>query len=93
MTGTNGFKDSEHTHRVNIGGKLRCIETYLNMALGCQVVYFIRPDLSYNLDDAHGIAQVCKMQMEPWATFQMSDPFPEIHRTAADDSVNLIPFF
>ena len=93
MTGSDGLQNAENADSINVGSEFRRIKTDLDVALGSQVVDFIGLYLPDHLDDAHRITKVGIVKMEAGTAFKMGNPFTEIHRTSADDSVNLIPFF
>ncbi|CDB11566.1 unknown [Bacteroides sp. CAG:633] len=49
---------TQYTCSIYVGCKLRRVETYLHMTLCSEVVYFGRSHFSYDLQDAHRVAQV-----------------------------------
>ena len=63
------------------------------MALCCEIVYLIRTNLRYNLDNTHGVAHVSKMEMEVWLTFEMCYTLTKIGRCATDHAMYFISFF
>ena len=76
---TDGFQYAEDSGSIYIGRIFRRVETYLYMALGREIVYFIGTHTSYHLNQAHRVGHVGIMQMKMRASFQVGDPFAEIH--------------
>ena len=90
MIRSHGFQDAEHARCIDIGGKFRGIERNLHMALGREVVDFGRLHLPHHLHEAHGVAHVGIVQVEIRLAFEVGDAFTEIHRRAADNTVDFI---
>ena len=67
------LKHTEHSGCIGVGCVFRHIKRYLNMALGCKVVYLIGLHIHDDLYQAHGVSHVGIMQMKVWMTLQMGD--------------------
>ena len=92
VVGTHSLQDTEHASGIHISGKFRRIEGNLHMALRGEVINFGRLDLAHHLHEAHGIAQVAKVQVEVRLTLEVCNAFAEVHRRTADNAVNLVAF-
>ena len=90
VVGTHSLQNAEHAGRVHVGGKFRRIEGNLHMALCREVVNFGRLDLAHHLHEAHGIAQVAKVQVEVWLALQVRNAFAVINRRTANNAVDLV---
>lgn len=90
--GADSFQDSEHSGGIDIGRKLGAVKTYLYVALGCKVVYFIGLYFAYYLYYTHGVTQVGVVQMEMGLAFQVSYALAVIYTATADYAVNIITF-
>ena len=73
------LKYPEHSGGVHVCGELRRVEADLHVALGSEVIYFVRADLAHHLDEAHGVAHIGVMQMEIRTAFEMCDPLSVIY--------------
>jgi hypothetical protein len=62
---TDGFQNAQGAQGVRVGSVFSRVKRYLNMGLGCQVVYFIRLNLLDNSDQVGGIGQITVMHDEP----------------------------
>ena len=86
------LQDTEYTCSIYVGCKLRRIETYLNVALGCQVINFGWFHLVHHLNDTHRVAQVGIMKVEIRFTFQMSDTLAVVSRRTANRAMHIVTF-
>ena len=73
------LQNAQHAYGIDIGGELRGVKAYLYMALCCEVVDFRRLHLANDPQNAHGVAQVCVVQMEMGRSLYMSDTLAKVH--------------
>ena len=88
-----GFEDAQHARGIDIGGELRGVERHLHVALGCKVVDLVGAHLADDLNDAHRVAEIGIMEVEPGSAFEMGDPLAVVGRRAADRAVDVITLF
>ena len=75
----NGVKYAKNTGSVNVGGELRRIETYLDMALCCKIVYLIGANLADDLHKTQGVTKVGIVEVEVGVSLEMSDALTKIY--------------
>ena len=95
---TNGFQNTQRADTVGIGGVFGLLKTHRNVALGGQVVDFVRLHLLDDTDQAGGIGQIPMMQNELAIRFmgiliQVVNPVGIEKRRAALDAMDFIAFF
>lgn len=88
-----GFQNAQNAGGIDVGGKFRAVEAYLDVALCREIVYLVGAHFGYDLYEAHGVAKVAEMEVELRMTFEMCDAFAKIDRTATNDAVDVVSFF
>ena len=59
-----GFQQADHAHGHHVHGVFGLIETHPHMALGAQVVDFIRLDIVQHIAQSPGIRKISVMQVK-----------------------------
>ncbi len=93
MACADGFQYPQYTYRIDVRSELGGIETDLYVALGGEIVYLVGFNPADHLHYAHRVAEIGIVKVKSGFPFEVCYPFAEIHRTAADDSVDFIPLF
>ena len=62
-----GFQQAQSAQSVRIGGVFGGLEAHLHMALGRQVIDFVRLHLLHQADQVGGVGQVAVVQEKPHA--------------------------
>jgi hypothetical protein len=93
-----GFQDSKSTYCIGISGVFRGFKRYLNMALGSQIVDFIRLNLLNDPNQVGCIGKIAVVQNKPlfrmmWVLIEMIHSVCVEKRSPALDAVDNITFF
>ena len=62
-----GFQQAQRAQCVGVCDVLRCLERHTDVALGCEVIDFVRLHLLHDPNQVGGIRQVAIVQMHPHA--------------------------
>ena len=90
---THSLQNPQHAQCIYISGIFRCLKAYLYMALGAQIVDFIRSDFSDDAHQAGGIRHVSAMENDLVLPDQMVDTAGIADGRSADQSMHFISFF
>ena len=92
-TGSNGLEYTKNAGGINVCREFRGIKAHLDVALSCQIVYFVWLDLGDDLHDRHGIAEVGIVEMEVLFAFEVGYALAVVYAAAANDAMHVIALF
>jgi hypothetical protein len=84
---------TQYTCGIYVCCELRGVKADLNVALSCQVVDFVGLNLIDDGDDAHGVTEVTKVQVEVLYSLQVSDSFTVVGGRTSYHTMYVIAFF
>ena len=84
------LQHAQHAGSVHIGRELRNIKADLHMALGRQVINFVRAHRADHSNQAHRIAHIAVMQVEMRVALQMGNAFTVVNGRTTDDAMYII---